>query len=192
MNEDHAAHTQATAVQRRQTVEFSPSSLPTRRSTTNTDRASRPPTRSSQLSGPRSIMRTLSNLAVPDRPVGAPPSLFQGIKAIILGSCEFIATVTSSSTYRTPYLRVECPAIVHSRIGAFHCGGSPLSFSLFNAVGVPFRTAEERPQRYPDLRLSVFYCPPVLTHADHRSVSFLAIIPLAKVTRIPFITLAPL
>ncbi|KAI0710014.1 Sodium/calcium exchanger protein-domain-containing protein [Earliella scabrosa] len=31
-------------------------------------------------------MRTLSILAVPERPVGAPPSLLQGIKAIILGS----------------------------------------------------------------------------------------------------------
>ncbi|KAI0368738.1 calcium/proton exchanger [Pilatotrama ljubarskyi] len=79
----HSAATQTTAVQRHPTFDLPGDGGAQRRSTSNTNAVSRHTSRNSQLSGPRSLLRTLT---IPEKPVGMPPPLLQQLKAIVVMS----------------------------------------------------------------------------------------------------------
>ncbi|KAL1937456.1 hypothetical protein VTO73DRAFT_13179 [Trametes versicolor] len=86
MDSEDSAATQTSAVRRHPTfdVPAEGSTGPQRRSTTNTNAAvSRANSRTSQLSGPRSLIRTLT---MPEKRIGNAPPILQQIKAIILMS----------------------------------------------------------------------------------------------------------
>lgn len=90
-DETHVVATQATALQKHTTF----SGTQTRRSTTNNG-AARSASVPTQISGRRSLRQSLRQATLslsvhtmPEKKIGQPPPFFQGVKAIILGSCEY-------------------------------------------------------------------------------------------------------
>lgn len=89
MDSEDSAATQTSAVRRHPTfdVPAGGSTGPQRRSTTNTNGAvSRANSRTSQLSGPRSLIRTLT---MPEKRIGNAPPILKQIKSIVLMSCQY-------------------------------------------------------------------------------------------------------
>ncbi len=99
-DETHVTATQATALQRHPTF----SGTQTRRSTTNNG-AARSASVPTQISGPRSLRQSLRQATLslsvhvmPEKKIGQPPPFLQGVKAIILGSCEYQTRIMSRTS----------------------------------------------------------------------------------------------
>lgn len=99
MDSEDSAATQTSAVRRHATFDVpgDGGAGPQRRSTTNTNGAvSRANSRTSQLSGPRSLIRTLT---MPEKRIGNAPPILQQIKAIILMSCQYPCSPPPHATH---------------------------------------------------------------------------------------------
>ncbi len=168
---------EATAVQKRPTFDMDANKQTPRRNTTNNSAIARATSRTSAVSRRSQIVRQLT---MPTKPVGPAPPLWQGIKAIVLTSCESLCPTQMSFSlihrlcrdkrfpcvyphlcmYLTPSLQLAADRL-HSGHAISHC--PRMTGTILSPSFVRISFSRRR------------------SHAYFLLVSFLAIIPLAKV-----------